>query len=171
MMEIIDFFRQNPFLFGLFLGLLAALGVLIKAAFTKRALNTEIRKLKESLYTKMQIDAKGHQSRESELEQLRTANENLRITVKSLQQKPGRAEIRQLHVYDKAIHTMLARAPGFAPTWEIVLKEAEDELEKSEKGITAFMRRVFMPSKPMTLPESQTKFIDYEPDEEARDKD
>ncbi|MGC9325619.1 MAG: hypothetical protein ACP5G0_12835 [Desulfomonilia bacterium] len=170
-MEIIEFFRDNPFPLGLLIGLAIAFIMWARGLIKSRSLNREISKLKESLYTKMQIDAKGHQSRENELEHLRKANENLRITVKSLQQKPGRTEIRQLHVYDKAIHTMLARAPGFAATWEIVLKEAEEDVEKSETGITAFMRRVFMPQKPMSLPESGAKLIDYEPEEESEKKD
>jgi len=115
----------------------------------------------------MEIDAKGHKTREDELEKLRKQNENLRITVKSLQQKPNRAEIRQLHVFDKAIHAMLARAPGFAATWEMVLKESEDEIEKSETGITAFMRKVFVPQRKLPSEEDETKLIDYE----VEDKD
>jgi hypothetical protein len=101
-------------------------------------------------------------TRESELEQLRKTNENLRITVRSLQNKPGRAEIRQLHVYDKAIHSMLAKAPGFAPTWEMVLKEAEDEIAQTETGIGAFMRKVFVPRKQLSPGEDEQKLIDYE---------
>jgi len=122
MMEVVEFFRGHPFLLGLAVGFIAVLFVWVRGLLRCRSLNREMARLKESLYTKMQIDAKGYMTRESELEQLKKENENLRITVKSLQNKPGRAEIRQLHVYDKAIHSMLARAPGFAPTWEMVLK-------------------------------------------------
>ncbi|MBT8489648.1 MAG: hypothetical protein KJN62_01230, partial [Deltaproteobacteria bacterium] len=82
-MEVIDFLRQHPFLFGLFIGLLIAIGIWIKGLFKARKLSKETAKLKESLYTKMQIDTKGHMTRENELEQLRKENENLRVSLKS----------------------------------------------------------------------------------------
>ena len=166
MMEAIDFLRQHPFLLGLVIGLVIALGIWIKSLFKARSLAKEIKKLKESLYTKMQIDAKGHMTRENELEQLRKENENLRVSIKSLQQKPGRVEIRQLHVFDKAIHSMLAKAPGFAPTWEMVLKEAEEEIQQTETGISAFVRKVFVPTKGLPKNTDEAKLIDYEEDKE-----
>jgi len=161
-MEVIDFFRQHHFLFGLFIGLLIAIGIWIKGLVKARKLSKETAKLKESLYTKMQIDTKGHMTRENELEQLRKENENLRVSLKSLQQKPGRAEVRQLHVYDKALHSMLAKAPGFAPTWEMVLKEAEEEIRLTETGFSAFMRKVFVPGKSLPKDTHEAKLIDYE---------
>ncbi len=162
MMEVVDFFQGHPFLLGLAVGLVAVLFVWVRGLLRCRALNREMARLKESLYTKMQIDAKGHMTRESELEQLKKANENLRITVQSLQNKPGRAEIRQLHGYDKAIHSMLAKAPGFAPTWEMALKEAEDEIARTETGVAAFMRKVFVSRKQLPAEEDEQKLIDYE---------
>ncbi|HON37634.1 MAG: hypothetical protein ACOX3E_08075 [Desulfomonilia bacterium] len=161
MMEVVEFFRGHPFLLGLAVGFIAVLFVWVRGLLRCRSLNREMARLKESLYTKMQIDAKGYMTRESELEQLKKENENLRITVKSLQNKPGRAEIRQLHVYDKAIHSMLARAPGFAPTWEMVLKEAEEEIARTDTGIAAFMRKVFVPRKQIPAGEDEQKLIDY----------
>ena len=161
-MEVLDFFKQHPFLFGLVIGLMVAIGIWIKGLLKARGLNKEITKLKESLYTKMQIDTKGHMTRENELEQLRKHNENLRVSMKSLLQKPGRAEIRQLHVYDLAIHTMLAKAPGFAPTWEMVLKEAEEEIRHTETGLSAFVRKVFIPGKSLPKDTNEVNLIDYE---------
>ena len=58
---------------------------------------------------------------QKELDSLKQQNENLRMTINTLEQKPGRAEIRTLHVYDKAINLMQKRAPGFAPVWQEVL--------------------------------------------------
>lgn len=163
MMQVIDFFRTHPFLLGLVIGLVIALFVWLKGLVNARKLTKETGKLKESLYTKMEIDAKGHKTREDEFTKIKKENENLRVTVKSLQQKPGRNEIRQLHVYDKAIHSMLARAPGFAATWEIVLQEAEEEIQKTETGLSAFVRKVFVPQKPGSLEEpDKAKLIDFE---------
>jgi len=148
MTEAYHFLTGHPFLSGLFLGLALAVFLWVKGLFRQRSLSKEIARLKDSLYTKMQIETKGSMSRENELEELKRQNENLRITVSALQQKPGRAEIRQLHVYDRAVHAMLARAPGFAASWEMVLKEAEEEVKLTETGLAAFVRRVFLPQKP-----------------------
>jgi len=167
MADMLKSLLQEPFVWGLIIGIAVAIFLWIRGIIKQAGQKKEIKKLKGSLYTKMEIDAKGHKTREDELEKLRKQNENLRITVKSLQQKPNRAEIRQLHVFDKAIHAMLARAPGFAATWEMVLKESEDEIEKSETGITAFMRKVFVPQRKLPSEEDETKLIDYE----VEDKD
>jgi len=167
MVEIFDFLSRHPFLFGLATGLVISIAVWVKGLLKNRALHKEIASLKESLYTKMQIEAKGHMNRETELEQLRQQNENLRVTVKSLQQKAGRNEIRQLHVYDKAIHSMLANAPGFAPTWEMVVKQAEEEIRETETGIGAFVRKVFVPRKSLPKDETTPEMIDYEEDKDS----
>lgn len=164
-MEVVDFFGRHPLVLGLAIGFIAVLLVWVRGLLRQRALKRELAKLKESLYTKMQIDAKGQTTLQGELEQLRQANENLRITIRSLQNKPGRNEIRQLHIYDKAIHAMLARAPGFAATWEMVLKEAEDEIAQSETGITAFVRRVFLPGKQPAGEETGRRLISYDEDD------
>ena len=145
MNQVIDFFQQHLFLSGLFIGLVITLVMWARGFFKAHFLKREIKRFKESMYTKMQIEAKGQKAQGNELEGVKRENENLRITVQSLQQKPGRAEIRQLHIFDKAIHSLLARSPGFGPAWEIVLKEAEEEIRQSETGIKAFIRQVFSP--------------------------
>ncbi len=162
MREMYYFFTQHPFFTGFLIGIMVAFVMWVRGLLKLRSLRKEIENLKESLYTKLTIEAKGHMTRENELEELKRQNENLRVTVQSLQQKPGRAEIRQLHVYDKAVHAMLARAPGFAPTWEMVIHEAEDEVRQTETGISAFFRRVFIPQGPMPKEGSSTKLIDHE---------
>ena len=162
MRGIFDFLTLHPFLSGLLIGLIVSIVVWIKGMIRMRSLRKEIASLKESLYTRMQIETKGHMTRENEVEALRKQNENLRITVRSLQNKPGRSEIRQLHIYDRAVHSMLARAPGFAPTWEIVLKEAEEEVQKSETGITAFFRRVFVTQQALPINGEEPKLIESE---------
>jgi len=162
MREVFDFLTLHPFLSGLLVGLVVAIAVWIKGLLRLRSLRKEITSLKESLYTRMQIETKGHMTRENELEVLKKQNENLRITVSSLQNKPGRSEIRQLHIFNRAVHSMLARAPGFAPTWEIVLKEAEEEVQKSETGITAFFRRVFVTQQALPKNGEEPKLIESE---------
>lgn len=162
MREFFDFLGRHPFITGLLIGFIIALAIWLRGLLQQRSLRREIASLKESLYTKLQIETKGHMTRENELEELKRQNENLRLTVGTLQQKPGRSEIRQLHVYDKAVHSMLARAPGFAPTWEMVVREAEEEVRQTETGITAFFRKVFIPQTSLPKTGNDAKLIDHE---------
>jgi hypothetical protein len=42
---------------------------------------------------------------------------------------------------------MFEKAPGFAPAWQITLKEAESNFEKSEKGFVPLLKRL-LPASP-----------------------
>ena len=68
----------------------------------------EIKRLKELLHTKLEVEAQAHRKLSTELEDLRKQNENLRVSVGTLQQKPDRSELRQLYIYDAAIRSLLA---------------------------------------------------------------
>jgi hypothetical protein len=138
----------HPFVLGLGLGLILAVVIWIQAIWKRRSLVKDIASLKDHLHTHMEISAKGNEAGKSELETLKKKTENLRITVATLKAKPGRAELRALHVYDKAIHMMFEKAPGFAPAWETTLKEAEQDMQQTEKGFFPLIRKVFRPSLP-----------------------
>jgi hypothetical protein len=60
----------------------------------------------------------------------------------TLQQKPGRGEQRQLHLYELAIRSMREQAPGFAPVWEQALRQSEAELVAADTGLKKLVRRV-----------------------------
>jgi hypothetical protein len=152
MSDVINFFQSHPFYLGLVIGLLLAFFTWVKGILKSMSLRKEIRQLKESMYTKMKVETKGQLALDDEIGHLRNENENLRVSVKSLQQKPGRAEIRQLHIYDKAIRTLLGKSPGFGPAWEMVLKEAEEDFRHTETGLRAFVRQVFSPVIPQQIP-------------------
>ena len=137
---------QHPFIIGLATGLLVALVVWLRGIFKSLTLSRDNKTLKSHLHTQMEITAKGNQNTQSELETLRKQNENLRITVATLKNKPGKAELRTLQLYDRAIRTMHEKAPGFAPAWENVLKEAEEEMQKTDTGVLPFIRKVLGPS-------------------------
>ena len=135
----------NPFTWGLLLGLFfTALAWYLNVA-KKRELGREVRKLREHLNTQMEITAKGNNALRKETELLRQQNENLRVSIKEWQGKPGRNELRMLFIYDKAVRILNQTAPGFSPVWEKAVREAEDELIASESGVTALIRRVFSP--------------------------
>jgi len=117
-----------------------------KSLFQIRKYKKEIAGLQDHLNRQMKITSEGSKSIEKELEKLKKENENLRISVKTLGQKPGRAELRLLNIYDSALRKVMARVPGFSSAWEGALSEAEREYEENEKGIKAIVRKVLGPS-------------------------
>ena len=99
-------------------------------------------KLREHLHTKLEIDSAENERRKAELDKIRQERDNLRNMVQVLNQKPGRQELRQVQVYQKAIEIMFEKSPGFAPAWQITVKEAEEEIKRAERGIIPFFKRM-----------------------------
>lgn len=148
-METFNAAMQQPFTWGLLLGLLIA-AFIWKAGFTARRhaarelkrLDSESKELQSHLNTQLKINASGNQGLQDELTTLREQNETLRVNNAALQQKPGRAEQRQLQVYEIAIRSMREQAPGFAAAWEKAIRHGESEVEASESGFKKLVRRV-----------------------------
>ena len=142
-------YLKHPFTLGLLLGLAVA-AVAWKSGFSaRRRLGRDIRKLENDmrelqghLNTQLKINAHGNDTLQRELEELRRQNENLRVSVATLQSKPGKAELRHLQVTESAVRLMREQAPGFAPAWEKALRQAEAELEAGESGLKKLVRRV-----------------------------
>jgi predicted nucleic acid-binding Zn-ribbon protein len=132
-------FEASIFGVGLGLGLLIALSVWINSLSKRK----EIAELKKHLHTQMSINAKGYEQLQNEVEKLKKENENLRITIASLSNKPGRAELKTLHIWDKAIRILTLKSPTFAPAWEMAIAEANKEIEDAESGMKALVRKVF----------------------------
>jgi hypothetical protein len=139
----------HPFTLGLLLGLLIT-AFIWKAGFTARRnvarelkrVEGEMKDLQTHLNTQLKINATGNESLQRELEALRQQNETLRINNTALQQKPGRAEQRQLQTYETAVRLMREQAPGFAPAWEKAVRQAESDLEAADSGLKKLVRRV-----------------------------
>lgn len=132
----------TPFVGGLFLGFLLSCFIYIRGWLRRRELFQEINRLKTHLHTKLEIDSADNERRKQELTGLKQERDNLRITVQSLNQKPGRKEIRQYYIYQTALDIMFEKAPGFAPAWQITVKEAEHLFEKSEQGVVPLLKRL-----------------------------
>ena len=132
----------NPFLRGLLIGLLIAFILWVRAMFKIRDLNNSLKKLREHLHTKLEIDSEENERRKAEMDKLKQERDNLRNMVQVLNQKPGRQELRQTQVYQKALEIMFEKSPGFAPAWQITLKEAEEEIKRAERGIIPFFKRM-----------------------------
>jgi len=143
----ISSFFLSPFFLGFYLGLFICLILIIRSVFKKRAYLKEIRQLKKHLQTKLEIESEATEMKKGELGKLKKENENLRISIQNLAQRPGKKEIRQLYVYQQAIEMMVERAPGFAQAWQSALRESELEFQKAEKGIKPFLRKLITPTK------------------------
>jgi DNA-directed RNA polymerase subunit F len=154
---------KHPFSWGLAIG--GALAIVVwRAAFMKqrlmkkeiRDLKSEIDDLNRHLNRQMKITAKGSEELEKELASLKQQNENLRVNLGALDQKAGRAELKTLKVYDRAIALMNERAPGFGPAWEGAIKEVESETRDAEGGLVKLFRKVVRPSLPSAAEKAVT---------------
>jgi len=83
----------------------------IKSFFVVKRHKKELTEYKEHLERQMKITDAGNKTLMDEIISLKKDNENLRVSVKTLGQKPGRAELRLLNVYDKALRKMMLQAP------------------------------------------------------------
>ncbi|MDH3330156.1 MAG: hypothetical protein OEM01_13065 [Desulfobulbaceae bacterium] len=133
---------SNPFFRGLAVGIVICLFFWVRSQFRIRELAKNVKKLREHLHTKLEIDSAENERRKNEIEKLKQERDNLRNMVQVMNQKPGRQELRQAQVYQRAIDIMFEKAPGFAPAWQITLKEAEEEMQNAERGIIPFFKRM-----------------------------
>ena len=133
-------------LIGLGIGLVIALIVYIwqkigKGEIEKKS-KAEIARLKGMLADRMDIESEGLNKLKAENEELKKVNENLRITNANLMQKPGRAEVNRLHIYQQAVDRLVINSPGFGAAWQSALKESEEEFAKTYTGAQAFWKKV-----------------------------
>lgn len=144
--EYVHQLLTSHFAWGLAVGLVLVIVTWIMGLAKRGELRREVRRLREHLNTQMDITQRGNSAMKQELDSLKTQNENLRVAVKEWQTKPGRGELRQLSIYDRAIRILNQNAPGFSPVWEKAVKESEDELAESESGsMGSMLRRAFRP--------------------------
>ena len=133
-------------LIGLGVGLVIAIIVYIWQKVGKNDIEKksqqEIARLKNLLADRMDIESEGVTKLRKENEELKKANENLRITNANLAQKPGRAEVQRLHIYQQAVDRLVINSPGFGAAWQSALKESEDEFAKTYTGTQAFWKKV-----------------------------
>jgi len=114
-----------------------------KSFLTIRKHKKELVEYKDHLDRQMKITNAGSSNLVKELEKVKKESENLRISVQTLNQKPGRAELRLLNIYDAALRKMMSQAPGFSTAWENSLQEAEREYEANESGLKSIVSKVF----------------------------
>lgn len=131
---------------GVAIGFIPMLVVLIvqysKHATKAKEHKQEIARLRSMLTDRMDLESDGLSKLKGEIADLKAQNENLRISLRTYSQKPGRKEVSRLHVYQQAADRLTINSPGFGAAWQATLKESEDEFEKTFYGIQPFIRRV-----------------------------
>ena len=136
---------MNEFFTGLIVGASFAvvIGIVlaVKNAGMKKDAKAEVEKYKKMLTDRMELETEGIQKLKAENEELRKANENFRVSIQTMSQKPGRKELQRLEVYQTAAERLTMNSPGFAPVWQAALKESEEEFRKTFVGLTPFLRK------------------------------
>ena len=135
-------FFLRPLFIGLYIGLFFCLVIFIREKFHARKLKKEIEKLKQHIQTKLDIESESNEKRKNEIDELKKQNENLRISLQAYSDKPGRKEIKQLHLYQKAVEILTEKAPGFAQSWQSALKDGEEEMRKIDLGSIPFIKKL-----------------------------
>lgn len=126
---------------GLAVAVVLAVALLSKGASAKKAAKAEVEKYKRMLQDRMELESDGLTKLKGEVEELKKQNENLRISLNTMSQKPGRKEMQRLDVYQTAAERLSINSPGFAPVWQAALKESEAEFRKTFLGLNPYLRK------------------------------
>ena len=128
----------QPFALGLELGLFCAALALWRLMTVK----FDLRRFKQHLSDRIELEADSVEKAKSELESLRRENEQLRIRVQAFNERADWKAPRDLEVYARAEKRMLMTVPGFAPAWENAKSDAMNELQSEDTG-HSLPKRVF----------------------------
>ena len=135
---------MEQFLIGLGAGLAVALIVFLIMIIRQNAIKGQCRSETQKLKTMLtdRIESEGVSRLKAENEKLKKENENLRISIQTYAQKPGRKELQRLQVYQTAVDRLIINSPGFGAAWQAALKDSESEFEKTYIGVQPFIRRL-----------------------------
>ena len=162
---------NNPVIVGILASLSGAFIAFLLFQIEKIKYRKEIKELKKHLNNQMEITAEGTKTIREELEKMKKQNENLRISLRTLQQKPDRKEIRLLYIYDKALSKLIENAPGFGPMWVKSVKEAEEDYTEVESGFIAFTKKMLgiSSSEKLNMYKMNSEEATIDEDEEIRE--
>ena len=96
----------------------------------------ELKRYKGMLSDKLDLDSKQNQDNNKERASLKQENENLRMQVARLNERPDNKMQRELEILARAEKQMVISAPGFAPAWEMAKSQAMSQIETEEKGMS-----------------------------------
>ena len=124
-----DLFSQ-PFVWGLALGLLFFALSFWGHFKTKR----EYRRYRRHLSDKLELEARQYEVIRKEKETLAKENENLRLRIGQLNEKPEQKVMRDLEIFARAEKRMMVQAPGFAGAWENAKSASAEEISAEDQG-------------------------------------
>ncbi len=132
-----DLFSQ-PFVWGLSLGLLFFVLSFWGHFKTKR----EYRRYRRHLSDKLELEARQYEVIRKEKETLSKENENLRLRIGQLIEKPDQKVMRDLEIFARAEKRMMVQAPGFAGAWETAKAASAEEMAAEDQG-RSLPKRIF----------------------------
>lgn len=132
-----SFFSQ-PFVWGLCLGLL----FFFMSAWSHFKTKRELRRYRKHLSDKLELEARQYEIVRREKESVGKENENLRLRIGQLNEKPEQKMLRDLEVLCRAEKRMILQAPGFAAAWEGAKTAAVEDLTAEDQG-RSLPKRIF----------------------------
>lgn len=128
----------NTFIYGFLL-----CGIfLVQSLYGHWKTKRELKRYKGMLSDKLDLDSKQSQDINKERASLKQENENLRMQIARLNERPDNKMQRELEILARAEKQMVISAPGFAPAWEMAKSTALGQLESEEKG-HSFPQKIF----------------------------
>lgn len=129
-MDSLKEFFSHHFVWGLCLGLLFA----VLSAWGHFKTKREYRRYRRHLSDKLELEARQYELIRKERETLAKENENLRLRIGQLSEKPDQKNARDLEILARAEKRMNLQAPGFAAAWETAKSAAAEELTAEDQG-------------------------------------
>lgn len=146
-----------PFTWGLLVGLIFAAWAVSSLWRAKRDARNKIQEKEEKIKKLETTTNTSSEALVREIEDLRRKLDenqkeitNLRLECQALQQKPGRAELKKLANYEKAVALLQERFLVFAPYWQKALRAAEGDREAREE-----LERLAAPAATTILPAAE----------------
>ena len=96
----------------------------------------EFSRYRRHLSDKLELDSRNVQELNKERTRLAQENENLRVQVARLNEKPENKLQREVEILARAEKQMMINAPGFAPAWEMAKSAAMSSIESEERGLS-----------------------------------
>ncbi len=137
-MDIVNVIVKSPFAWGLTVGLAFFVYALFRSSATKR----ELKRYKRMLSDKLEVEAELMQRLKAEKRELEQENENLRVEVSILSEKPDAKFEKELEILLRAEKSMILNAPGFPAAWEMAKANAAEEIANELAG-KSMPKRIF----------------------------
>ena len=136
---------MQQFFIGLGIGIaiaaVVALYFSVRVGKVRKEKDAEVQKYKTMLSDRMELESDGLRKVKEENEELRKANENLRVSLLVMREKPGRKEVQKLQIMQKAVDRLTLNSPGFATAWQVAMHDSEEEFQRMYSGIVPFIKR------------------------------